>query len=76
MNRVFRYLQFPFDRRGCSHSSSRGMAAPVDREGHPATPCESTSSDWERASEWLTAICVVTFDLELGQALEVRQGEH
>lgn len=52
------------------------MAAPADREGHPATPCESTSSDWERASEWLTAICVVTFDLELGQALEVRQGDH
>lgn len=27
--------------------------------------------NWERAAEWLTAICVVTFDLELGQALEV-----
>lgn len=76
MKRVFLFITIPFDRRGCSYSSSRVMAAPADREGHPATPCESTSSDWERASEWLTAICVVTFDLELGQALEVRQGDH
>lgn len=28
-------------------------------------------TNWERASEWLTGICVVTFDLELGQAIEV-----
>lgn len=42
------------------------MAATVDSEG-PA----NGSSNWERASEWLTAICVVTFDLELGQSLEV-----
>lgn len=26
---------------------------------------------WEAFSNWLHCICVVTFDLELGQALEV-----
>lgn len=26
---------------------------------------------WERFSEWIHCICVVTFDLELGQAMEV-----
>lgn len=27
---------------------------------------------WESFSNWIHCICVVTFDLELGQALEVR----
>ena len=26
---------------------------------------------WENFSQWLHCVCVVTFDLELGQALEV-----
>lgn len=26
---------------------------------------------WKRFSEWVHCICVVTFDLELGQAMEV-----
>lgn len=26
---------------------------------------------WDRFAEWIHAICVVTFDLELGQAMEV-----
>ena len=26
-----------------------------------------------RKADWISAICVVTFDLELGQALEVRE---
>ena len=26
---------------------------------------------WERFSHWIHCICIVTFDLELGQALEV-----
>lgn len=28
-------------------------------------------NDWQRLSEWIHCICVVTFDLELGQAMEV-----
>lgn len=28
-------------------------------------------SDLQRFSEWIHCICVVTFDLELGQAMEV-----
>lgn len=26
---------------------------------------------WDRFSQWIYCICVVTFDLELGQAMEV-----
>lgn len=29
------------------------------------------SATWERFSNWIHCICVVTFDLELGQAIEV-----
>ncbi len=29
-------------------------------------------TSWDNFSQWLCAVCVVTFDLELGQALEVR----
>ena len=41
--------------------------ASTEASGAPAM----SGTNWERASEWLTGICVVTFDLELGQALEV-----
>lgn len=27
---------------------------------------------WERFSNWVHCICIVTFDLELGQAIEVQ----
>lgn len=26
---------------------------------------------WQRFSEWIQCICIVTFDLELGQIMEV-----
>lgn len=26
---------------------------------------------WDKFSQWLHCVCVITFDLELGQALEV-----
>ena len=32
---------------------------------------ESVQIPWDQFSEWLHCVCVVTFDLELGQALEV-----
>lgn len=32
---------------------------------------EAVESNWENFSRWIKAICVVTFDLELGQAMEV-----
>ena len=32
---------------------------------------EVAKNPWENFSQWLHCVCVVTFDLELGQALEV-----
>lgn len=36
-------------------------------------PEEAFLLPWDRFSTWLHCICVVGFDLELGQAVEVRQ---
>lgn len=33
---------------------------------------EEIPSEWERLSNWLHCVCVVTFDLELGQAMEFK----
>lgn len=39
---------------------------PVDGSGSAGGRCR-----WARFSSWLECVCVVTFDLELGQAIEV-----
>jgi len=33
---------------------------------------ESSTLPWDRFSNWIHCICIVTFDLEVGQAIEVR----
>ncbi|XP_052862590.1 heat shock 70 kDa protein [Anopheles cruzii] len=51
---------------------------------HPEAKDESrkgpTSDDrigtWDRFSEWLHCVCIVTFDLELGQAMELIHPKH
>jgi hypothetical protein len=42
----------------------------VDDEGGNKTKTSSLLP-WDRFSSWIHCICIVTFDLELGQALEV-----
>ena len=32
---------------------------------------DDTNEGWEKFHHWVCCVCVVTFDLELGQALEV-----
>lgn len=34
-------------------------------------PSSPTFAPWERFSRWLHCVCIVVFDLELGQAIEV-----
>ncbi|XP_026306408.1 uncharacterized protein LOC113221291 [Piliocolobus tephrosceles] len=48
--------------RGCLGAAGPGSSGRAART--PAAP-------WARFSAWLECVCVVTFDLELGQALEV-----
>lgn len=36
-----------------------------------STNSNHLSPKWQRFSDWMHCICVVTFDLELGQAMEV-----
>jgi len=33
---------------------------------------DARRDSWEKFHRWISCVCVVTFDLELGQALEVR----
>jgi len=40
-----------------------------DEDGHKMK--NSSLLPWDRFSSWIHCICIVTFDLELGQALEV-----
>ena len=50
-----------------SHSSEHASIA--GRDGSDTT--KSENGTWELFSNWACCVCVVTFDLELGQALEV-----
>lgn len=58
-------------------ASSGTTAAPTNNNPPPAAapaappdPVVATTN-WARFHDWLHAVCVVTFDLELGQALEL-----
>ncbi|GBP54413.1 Protein DENND6B [Eumeta japonica] len=47
------------------------MASVTHSNGHNEVPTnDGDLSKWEKFSDWLHCICVVTFDLELGQAME------
>jgi len=36
-----------------------------------SAPCEDAKTEWSQFSQWVHCLAVVTFDLELGQAMEV-----
>ena len=44
----------------------------LEKLGLDDSPRSPTILPWDRFSNWLHCACVVTFDLELGQAMEVR----
>lgn len=44
---------------------TRTLHLQLPNKSSPRTP------DWEQFSNWVHCICIVTFDLELGQAIEV-----
>lgn len=48
---------------------------PFDGSGsprHEEADGGESPGPWTRFSSWFECVCVVTFDLELGQAIEVR----
>ena len=47
-----------------SCSTSKGLNNETTKE-------EVVYGKWERFTNWVHCICIVTFDLELGQAIEV-----
>lgn len=48
-----------------SCSTSKGLDNEITKKE------EVAYGKWERFSNWVHCICIVTFDLELGQAIEV-----
>ena len=57
-------------------SSSISPAEEITLPGGPGggdEPEEPVFLPWDRFSAWVHCICVVGFDLELGQAVEVRK---
>ncbi|XP_062553267.1 protein DENND6A [Armigeres subalbatus] len=43
---------------------------------HSTVDLDEKAGSWDRFSEWIHCICVVTFDLELGQAMELIYPKH
>lgn len=71
----------------CSRGPLREAAAAEEREAPPLVAAGATLEEdeeddgrgrgllrWDGFSAWLHCVCVVGFDLELGQAVEVRPG--
>lgn len=65
-----------------STSSSSNLAFPstTTNPSNPASPSAITSGSthlpWDRLQKWLYAIAVITFDLELGQSIELLLPKH
>ncbi|KAF3815142.1 hypothetical protein GH733_017418 [Mirounga leonina] len=51
--------------------SGAGPRRARGRLGAASPGARAAAAPWARFSAWLECVCVVTFDLELGQALEV-----
>ncbi|KAF5928234.1 hypothetical protein HPG69_014839 [Diceros bicornis minor] len=51
--------------------SGAGPRRARGRLGAPSSGTRAPAAPWARFSAWLECVCVVTFDLELGQALEL-----
>ena len=56
---------------GAGGGGPRGSATAAGGEGERGAGGGPASESWELFSNWACCVCVVTFDLELGQALEV-----
>lgn len=49
------------------------MAAMCEEDDeHSSSSLEAPVLPWDRFKRWITCFCVVTFDIEVGQAMEVR----
>ena len=56
---------------GRSDVGHEGESARTDGQSSSSSIERVLESNWDNFSRWISAICVVTFDLELGQAMEV-----
>ena len=46
--------------------------SPFDKMGYEDSASSPTLLPWDRFQNWIHCVCIVTFDLELGQAMEVK----
>lgn len=52
-------------------TNSTNIGEIVDEDEEESARNSDKILPWDRFSNWIHCICIVTFDLELGQALEV-----
>ena len=46
------------------------------RSSRPGSPLNPGILPWDRFKNWVYCICVVTFDIEIGQAIEIVYPQH
>lgn len=67
-------LQKPAE--GGSGGLAGSPGAEEAEDGSPSPSLPPPVLPWDRFSAWLHCVCVVGFDLELGQAVEVGDAPH
>ena len=65
------HLLLPHNPTNDTNSNACLSAAGGDGSSATAPAGAEIDLKWRRFAEWMHCICVVTFDLELGQAMEV-----
>ena len=59
-----------------SSSANKNMAAMREEEDLSSSSTEAYVLPWDHFRRWITCFCVVTFDIEVGQAMEVIYGAY
>ena len=54
-------------------ADSKTLASQLSSDNVSEGASAGSGVSWERFSQWVACVCVVTFDLELGQAMEVSE---
>jgi hypothetical protein len=72
-------LQFSVPSGSQDHSTCNGLPLTRSHSSRPGSPLHSSSSGilpWDRFNNWVYCMAVVTFDIEIGQAIETIYPQH
>lgn len=69
-------LDFSVPSGSHDHSTCNGLPSSGRHSSRPGSPLQTGILPWDRFNNWLYCMCVVTFDIEIGQALETIYPQH